>query len=236
MAVQDDSREKEMCQLLDLREGEGRSEVDAFFDFEENERVHSAPIELKSTTTGSVSTARDVGPTHIAKWRSRIWIFGFYNSSGTSLRQLLVLGPNEMESWIGKVEQYIKPDFAIGDRVAEKLDFDDLYVICEEKSKYSLEDAKSIHKRQWNQEKYRSEMDETDGYTPEKMLEILKLRAIYLNQRGSTLNNPHIPKSFFANFTDRMIDVAHFSEDARGTIHQTLRDITLSSKTLQWNR
>lgn len=128
MAVQDDSREKEMCQLLGLREEEGRSEVDAFFDFEENKRAHSAPIELKSTTTGSVSTARDVGPTHIAKWRSRIWIFGFYNSSETSLRQLLVLGPNEMESWIGKVEQYIKPDFAIGDRVAEKLDVEDLYI------------------------------------------------------------------------------------------------------------
>lgn len=79
-------------------------------------------------------------------------------------------------------------------------------------------------------------MDDADGYTPAKMLEILKLRAIYLNQRGSTLNNPHIPKSFFANFRDRMIDVAHFSADARATIHQTLRDITLSNKTLQWNR
>jgi hypothetical protein len=79
-------------------------------------------------------------------------------------------------------------------------------------------------------------MDETDGYTPEKMLEILKLRAIYLNQRGSTLNNPHIPKSFFANFTDRMIDAVHFSADARTAIHQTLRDITLSNKTLQWTR
>ena len=68
------------------------------------------------------------------------------------------------------------------------------------------------------------------------MFEILKLRAIYLNQRGSTLNNPHIPKSFFANFTDRMIDVVHFSADERTAIHQTLRDITLYNKTLQWNR
>ena len=236
MAVQDDRREKEMCQLLGLQEGEGRSEVDAFFDFVANEKFYSAPIELKSTTTGSVSTARDVGPTHIAKWRSRIWIFGFYNPSGTSLRKLLVLGPNEMEGWIGQKEQYIKPDFAIGDRVAERLDVEDLYIICEKKSKYSLEDAKSLHKRQWNQEKYRSEMDDADGYTPEKMLEILKLRAIYLNQRGSTLNNPHIPKSFFANFTDRMIDAVHFSTDARATIHQTLRDITLANKILQWNR
>ncbi len=236
MAVQDDSREKEMCQLLGLREGKGRSEVDAFFDFAANGTFYSAPIELKSTTTGSVSTARDVGPTHIAKWRFRIWVFGFYNSLGTSLQELLVLGPNEMKNWIGKVEQYIKPDFAIGDRVAEKLDFEDLYVICKKKSKYSLEDAKSLHKRQWNQEKYRSEMDDVDGYTPAKMLEILKLRAIYLNQRGSTLNNPHIPKSFFANFRDRMIDVVHLNADARVPIHQTLRDITLANKTLQWTR
>ena len=65
------------------------------------------------------------------------------------------------------------------------------------------------------------------------MLEILKLRAIYLNQRGSTLNNPHIPQSFFANFRDRMIDVVHFSTDTRATIHQTLRDITLANKILQ---
>ena len=50
-------------------------------------------------------------------------------------------------------------------------------------------------------------MDNATGYTPLKMLEILKLRAIYLNQRGSTLNNPHIPSSFFQRFSDRMIDV-----------------------------
>ena len=43
-------------------------------------------------------------------------------------------------------------------------------------------------------------MDNATGYTPLKMLEILKLRAIYLNQRGSTLNNPHIPSSFFQRF------------------------------------
>lgn len=233
MAVQDDSREKEMCQLLSLRQGEGRSAVDAFFDFVANENVYSAPIELKSTTTGSVATARDVGPTHIAKWRSRIWVFGFYNSSGTSLQKLLVLGPNEMEGWIGRIERYIKLDFAIGDRVAEKLDVEDLYIICKRKSKYSLEDAKSLHKRQWNQEKYRSEMDVADGYTPAKMLEILRLRAIYLNQRGATLNNPHIPKSFFTNFRDRMTDMVHFSADARSAIHQTLRDITLINETLQ---
>lgn len=236
MVVQDDRREKEMCQLLGLRGGAGRSEEDAFFDFEANGRMCSAPIELKSTTTDSVSTARDVGPTHIAKWRSRIWVFGFYDPSGTALQKLLALGPNEMESWIAEKELYIKPDFAIEDRVAEKLDFEDLYIVCERKCKYSLEDAKSLHKRQWNQERYRAEMDDADGYTPAKMLEILKLRAVYLNQRGSTLNNPHIPKSFFANFRDQMIDVVHCRADARAAIRQTLHDITLANETLQWTR
>ena len=78
--------------------------------------------------------------------------------------------------------------------------------------------------------------DDADGYTPAKMLEILKLRAIYLNQRGSTLNNPHIPKSFFANVRDQMIDVVHYSADVLAAIHQTLRDITLANETLQWTR
>ena len=56
-AVQDDRRENEMSSLLGLRKGVGRSEVDAYCDFEESHCVYSVPVELKSTTTGSVSTA-----------------------------------------------------------------------------------------------------------------------------------------------------------------------------------
>jgi hypothetical protein len=35
------------------------------------------------------------------------------------------------------------------------------------------------------------------GYSTERMLEILKERATYLMERGSTLNNPHISGSYF---------------------------------------
>ncbi|MEQ9552230.1 MAG: hypothetical protein RIM23_21790 [Coleofasciculus sp. G3-WIS-01] len=40
-------------------------------------------------------------------------------------------------------------------------------------------------------------MDLFQGYSPERMLSILKDRCQYLIERGSTLNNPHIPASYF---------------------------------------
>ncbi len=237
MAVQDDRREREMCRILGLREGVGRSDVDAFLDFEALAKAYAVPIELKSTTNYSVSTARDVGTSHIAKWRSRVWVFGFYNSSGTDLQKILTLGPVDMEEWIGKIESYIAPDFAIGQRIAEKLDFEDLHIVCGEKHKYNLHDAMILHKRQWSTHKYRSEMDDEDGYTPAKMLEILRLRAIYLNQRGSTLNNPHIPASFFAQFKSEMIDTVNTNaNEVSASTQRKIRQIALAHKSLQQTR
>lgn len=221
MAIQDDRRELEICALLGLRRGEGRSEIDAFLDFREDGVDRVCPVELKSTTTDSVSTARDVGPNHIKQWRSRVWVFGFYDRSGTDLARVLTLGPDEMEAWIGKVESYMRPDFALGERLAAKLNREDLDIICGRKDKYELADAKALMKRQWSASRYASEMDDGDGYSPVKMLELLKLRAMYVNQRGSTLNNPHIPKSFFSRFSDQALDV-------HGTDRRTLRKTTQS--------
>ena len=233
MAVQDDRREKEMCELLGFREGEGRSDVDAFYDFEDDGTRYCAPMELKSTTTQSVSTARDVGPAHIEKWRARIWVFGFYNSAGTTLRSLLTLGPEEMESWIGRIERYIAPDFAIGERIGQRLTLEDLHIICGDKPEYSLEDAQVLYKRQWNVDMYRARMDRPNGYTPERMLEILRLRAQYLNARGSTLNNPHIPKRFFADFSGRLIDVQHTEVQEIATLtRETIRSIMIANTAL----
>ena len=44
---------------------------------------------------------------------------------------------------------------------------------------------------------YKELMDKEQGYSPKRMLEILKDRGKYLIERGSTLNNPHIPTSYF---------------------------------------
>ena len=44
-----------------------------------------------------------------------------------------------------------------------------------------------------------------DGYSQERMLQILKNRCQYLIERGSTLNNPHIPASYFRGW-ERITD------------------------------
>jgi hypothetical protein len=77
---------------------------------------------------------------------------------------------------------------------------DDLYSILWRKTEYSLEDAKGLHKKQYKIEEYVNMMDLQNAYSPLKMLEILKDRALYIAKRWSTLNNPHIPKSYFKNW------------------------------------
>ena len=233
MAVQDDEREVEMREIIGLRRGEGRSGVDAYMDFTERRQPYAAPIELKSTTVGAVSTGRDVGKDHIEKWRSRVWVFGFYKSGGSVLENLLVLGPDDLEPWISRIERYMAPDFMIGERVAPKLEMDDLHVIWGEKEAYTLEDAKALYKRQWSQDKYAAEMDLPDGYSPNRMLELLRLRARYLLDRGSTLNNPHIPKRFFATFANRSMPVSVGAEELRRGIRRTIRRTVMASTKLR---
>lgn len=116
---------------------------------------------------------------------------------------MLALGPDDMEPWISRIESFIAPDFLIGERAASKLGVDDLHVICGEKPIYALEDAKALYKRQWTESDYRSQMDVPSGYSPRRMLRVLRLRSRYLSDRGSTLNNPHIPKRFFPHSPTR---------------------------------
>ena len=66
-----------------------------------------------------------------------------------------------------------------------------------DKEIYTLEDAKKLQKKQYKIAEYKELMDVKDGYSQERMLQILKNRCQYLIERGSTLNNPHIPASYF---------------------------------------
>ena len=222
-----------MREIIGLRAAGGRSGIDAYFDFTSTGRRYSAPIELKSTTVRAVSTARDVGIDHIEKWRSRIWVFGFYRPSGQVLESLLTLSPDDMEPWISRIERYVAPDFMISERLATKLDIDDLHVICGEKDLYTPEDARSLHKRQWSEDRYISEMDRHEGYSPSKMLEILRLRARYLSDRGSTLNNPHIPKRFFSALADRSVSVTVGTDELRRRVRRSISRITIASVKLR---
>lgn len=75
-AQQAAAREDQMRDRFGLEPGgEGRPGADALLTLESGERI---PFEVKSTDDDSVSAARDLGREHIAMWRQRHWLFGFY--------------------------------------------------------------------------------------------------------------------------------------------------------------
>lgn len=189
---QDDARESEMIKLFSLikDETEGRSGVDAYLELEGKK----IPFELKTTSRGSVTTVRDFGPDHIEKWKGKHWLIAFFKGKDVFYKYG---SPDMMKGWIDEKEEYIRPDFQLAQLASSKLNINDMFLVCEEKEVYEYNDAKRIQKMQYKKEEYLNMQDLPNGYSPEKMLSIIQDRTKYLIERGSTLNNPHIPESYF---------------------------------------
>jgi len=204
MAVQDDARENKQRELFGLLkpEGEGRSGIDAIMKLEDGSEL---PFELKTTTNGSVTTVRDFGFDHIQKWKNKHWLISKYSSDGNEMEYTLYGSPQAMASWIKEKEEYITPDFELAKLAPSNLTYEDLTLIVGDKEIYTLEDAKKLQKKQYKIAEYKELMDVKDGYSQERMLQILKNRCQYLIERGSTLNNPHIPASYFRGW-ERITD------------------------------
>jgi len=176
---QDDDREEAMRELFKLYKdaNEGRGGVDAHLDFE-GEKL---PFELKTTSNGSVTTVRDFGPDHIEKWKNKHWLIGFFIKGREFYHYA---SPLMMAKWIDDKEAYIRPDFLLADLASKTLTSNDLYQVMEKKAVYTYKDAKSIQKKQYKKEKYIALQDSGEGYSAERMLEILKDRTKYLVERG----------------------------------------------------
>jgi len=229
MTVQDDSREQELCRIFNLVWDplHERGGTDAYFHLDVEGHRLQVDVEVKSTTGASVSTARDVGMEHIQKWRGKLWVIGYYKpilGKGVQLRTCLCLTPAQMEPWIAKVEEYIKPDFLLASAAAEHLTLQDLATVCGVKAEYEIEDAKRLHKKQWSAAQYRAAADIVNGrkrtLSPSRMLELLKLRAQYIAERGATVNNPHIAKGFLRQFLGTQAEV---KQDWAVTIREIAR-------------
>jgi hypothetical protein len=189
---QDDVRELAMCKLFALRkdELESRSGIDAFLDI----NGESIPFELKTTSKGSVTTVRDFSLEHVKKWEDKHWLIGFFHNGNN---YYLYGSPCSMSPWIKGKETYIGPDIKLAALASSKLDMQDMIDVLGDKQTYTLDDAKSLQKKQYTSTQYQQLMDIKGGYSKVRMLEIMKDRATYLMARGSTLNNPHIPLSYF---------------------------------------
>ena len=194
---QDDDREEAMRVLFGLYkdENEGRDGVDAHLEID----GRIVPFELKTTSNGSVTTVRDFGPAHIEKWQDKHWLIGFFVRG----REYYHYGsPAAMAEWITGKANYIRPDFLLADISAQNLTLENMYRVMGKKQVYTYEDARSIQKKQYSRLQYDELRDHPMGYSPHRMLEIFKDRSKYLMQRGSTLNNPHIPASYFRGWIE----------------------------------
>lgn len=187
MATQDDIREREMRELFELEEppGASRAGLDAILHLD-GERYE---FELKSCTNrqGSVSTARDVGKDHIAKWRPLHWLFGFYQQG--TLRYCIYAPPEQMKTWIDDLEEYMRPDFFLAERAAKTAEQsltvgDVAHALGRTTDKYTLTDAKRIAKKSIPANEYCRLADYPAGCSPQRVLDILadarqvELRAI----------------------------------------------------------
>lgn len=194
-SVQDDARENRIVDLFNLSRPENRVRhgTDATLTLQGT----LYEFELKSATTkgGNVSTVRDLGPDHIAKWKDKHWIIGFFD--GPNLSYCRYGSPDAMAPWIMGKWDYIRADFEMAKYIPVQIILETMYKILGKKNVYSRQDARKLHKNQLTAAGYVEHMDLDDGYTPERMLKIFRDRARYVIQRGSTLNNPHIPFKFF---------------------------------------
>lgn len=203
---QNDARERTMRNLFNLvKRDPKRDGVDAVLVLEDHREV---PFELKSAgPTGGISTARDVGREHFAKWRQRHWIVGIFLGSNTEPEYCLYAPPRQMEAWIRAQERFIGPDLPLLDELPQAVSVGLMKKMLGDKEVYTLGDARALLKSQklpdgtkMSSEHYRRLMDLDEGYSPARMTELAAMRASYLLDRGATRNNPHIEASYYATW------------------------------------
>lgn len=216
MTVQDDERERELVRLfnLDWNPSHQRSGVDAMLRVNVAGVERSIEVEVKSTTNDTVSTARDVGMPHVNRWRTKLFVIGFYSrhERRPELLRCLCLTPSDMADWIDGIAAKVGLDYQIAQRARAALTMSDLHAVCGARDVYESKLARDVLRQQWTAQQYTAAADTTgpDGqpaFTATAMLEVLRARAVYIAERGATLNNPHITRKHLDRFvgTDRVV-------------------------------
>jgi len=103
--VQDDVREQQLANQLRLQRSTSRTGSDARDEFGNR-------YELKTVTTSSVTTGRDIGPDYLERLRRSYFICarGANTDYGFSIESIYFLAPEMMEDWIAGIENRIGGD------------------------------------------------------------------------------------------------------------------------------
>lgn len=184
----------------------GRADVDAVLELRgrampEKLRGQMIYFELKSATGGrpNISTVRDFGLHYLEKWRRLHWLFGIYDEG--RLQYCLYGSPRAMKPWFDQMAAYIAPDVALAEHAPNFIQDSTLSAILGRAHVFTREDARRLMKNQYSAADYAAAADLPGGeYSRKAMLSMLQERCEYVIRRGSTLNNPHIPARFFADW------------------------------------
>lgn len=108
--VQDNRRESQLADLLDLKQSSRRIGDDA-------QDEYGNSYELKTTTVGGVGTSRDVGRTYTNRMRRRYLIvaYGHNTRYGFAPEEIYALHPDDLDEWIGALEAKISADEQLAD-------------------------------------------------------------------------------------------------------------------------
>jgi hypothetical protein len=231
VAPQDDQREQEQLKIFGLRQepASSREDNDALIDLPGE---NTQKLELKSSTKGSITTARDFGLDHIKNWRNKHILCSFYDPKGNEILWSLLIPNQKLIVWLDEQLDYIKFDLNIIEALVQNVD--DAFLnglreaIFSDKQVYPGEIVVSLLKKQMNLENKRSFLDVLGTQiSPESLNKAIKERLSYLVSRGITRNNPHIRKSFIQKvvkedpalrFTHRLGDYQSSSEWIRAQL------------------
>jgi hypothetical protein len=106
--VQDNGREKILRELFQL---EAIETPDRNPDGVADAKLGDVEFELKSASKKNVSTARDFGPDHIARYRTRQWIVGEFQNfaSGAVFHRFWFIPISRLDAeWLTPLEDYFK--------------------------------------------------------------------------------------------------------------------------------
>lgn len=193
--IQDDKREIELIKLFNLlqRKKRKRSDEDAYLKINGKKII----FELKSTTVGRVSTASPLTLKHIRKWRKYHWIIGIYDKKTEKIKCCYYGSPDDMKAWLDYMEDDINRGLVSSRYLVKKIEMDLVYEIFDKKEFYTIKDAKYVFKNLYTIKQYKKLIDYKTGFSPKRMLKMLKRHNMYYLRKGSWINNPKIPKKYY---------------------------------------
>jgi len=202
IAPQDDTREQEMLRIFGLRQdlNTTRDGTDAFIRLENGK---TEQIELKSSTKDTLVTARDFGRNHINSWRKKHVLGSFYDKGGNNIEWSIFIPNKFLNLWLDKQLEYIFYDIEISNQLEKLLkSSENLQNITSSifgaENYFNETDLKRLMKKQYSKLEY-EEITERVGrkrvISRKNMSSAVLDRILYLLDRGSTRNNPHINKS-----------------------------------------